>query len=174
MGRRGPPKKPTELRLLQGNPGKLPINPNEPKPKKTMGAKPPKYLTKSARKLWAREVAKLEPLGLITEIDLHAFARYCDFLDKWLKVKSRLDRLENYYYPVYYEQTPEEIAARTPRVIKRLAVLPEVAMYNHFAIMLNRLEREFGLTPAARSVINVKPSAKEREEVEDLLFGRLK
>lgn len=173
MGLRGPPKKPTELKLLQGNPGRMPLPANEPKPKKVMGARPPKYLNKEARAIWAREAKKLEPLGLLTEIDLNAFARYCDFLAKWLRVKSRLDQAQSLTYPIYHEQTAAEIAAGVPKVLKTVKTLPEVAMYNHFALMLNRLEREFGLTPAARAAIEVKPTAKERADVEELLFGKL-
>jgi P27 family predicted phage terminase small subunit len=173
MGLRGPPKKPTELKLLQGNPGKHPLPLNEPKPKKVLGVKPLKWLTKDAREIWNKETKKLEPLGLLTEIDLNAFGRYCDFLAKWLKVKARLDAVNAYYYPIYQEQTPAEIVANAPKVVKRLAVLPEVQMYNHFALMLNRLEREFGLTPAARAGLEIKPSMREKVEVEELLFGKL-
>jgi P27 family predicted phage terminase small subunit len=173
MGRRGPPRKPTELKLLQGNPGKHALPLNEPKPKKLTDAKPPRYLNKDARAIFIREAKKLTPLGLMSEIDINAFARYCDFLSKWLKVKAVLDNAESYYYPVYFEQTPEEISSGAKPLLKRLAVMPEVGMYNTFAIMLNRLEREFGLTPAARSGIDVKPNKLEKEEAEDLLFGKL-
>lgn len=173
MGLRGPPKKPTELKLLQGNPGKMPLPINELKPRKLDCPKPPRYLNKEARNVWNREAKKLAPLGLLTEIDLNAFARYCDYLAKWLKLKTRLDSVPSWSYPIYYEQTPEEIAAHAPKIIKRLGVLPEVSMYNHFALMLNRLEREFGLTPAARSGLEVKPSQREKQEVEELLFGSM-
>ena len=58
MGRRGPPPKPTHIRLLEGNPSKRPINRREPQPEK--GAPPcPRWLTAEARVAWKRITALL-------------------------------------------------------------------------------------------------------------------
>jgi P27 family predicted phage terminase small subunit len=171
MGRRGPPKKPTELRVLQGCNGHIPLNKDEPKPKAVQGVKAPLFLTKGGKKIWKREAPKIEKLGLLSEIDLNAFARYCDLMDKWLRVKSKIDRLDDFYYPIYFDQTDEEKAAKKEPRIKYFATYPEVSLYNTLATQLNRLEREFGLTPAARSAISLKPTTEQKEKTRKFLYG---
>ena len=66
--------KPTHLKLLNGNPGKRAINPNEPKPPAELPA-PPDYLSEIAKVEWQRigevlrarfaqfEVKKAPPFG---------------------------------------------------------------------------------------------------------------
>ena len=41
---RGPPPKPTYLRILEGNPSKRPLNRNEPQPPPVETLDPPDYL----------------------------------------------------------------------------------------------------------------------------------
>ncbi len=68
-------RKPTALKLLQGNPGKRPLLKNEPKPK--VGCQPPPWLNVEARVQWKRLAPRLIELGLLTEIDGDAFAALC-------------------------------------------------------------------------------------------------
>lgn len=64
------------MKLLQGNPGKRPINKNEPQPAKA-GLEPPKWLSPDAKKVWRQYAPKLQDLGLLTELDVEFFALGC-------------------------------------------------------------------------------------------------
>lgn len=73
----GRPPKPTALKLLQGNPGKRPLNDAEPKP--SLGTDPPTYIRCVPVLLaeWKRHAPRLLKLGLLTEIDDEALAALC-------------------------------------------------------------------------------------------------
>src|SRR5471032_2457033 len=76
--RAGRKPKPTHLKLLAGHPGHRPPNESEPQPDavdETM--QPPAWLSGEARAAWAIEFPKLVRNNMITDIDLNAFARYC-------------------------------------------------------------------------------------------------
>jgi phage terminase small subunit len=53
MAGRGRPPKPTALKVLEGNPGKRPLNQNEPKPEKK-APNCPSWLLPDAKKEWRR------------------------------------------------------------------------------------------------------------------------
>lgn len=71
----GRPRKPTALKLLQGNPGKRPLPKNEPHPK--VGCDPPPWLPLDARVEWKRLAPGLLRYRLLTELDGDAFAALC-------------------------------------------------------------------------------------------------
>lgn len=74
--RRGRKPIPTEIKILEGNPSKRPLNTHEPKPLKK--APPcPKWLEAEAKKEWRRLAKALEAMGVLTEADMAAFAGYC-------------------------------------------------------------------------------------------------
>ena len=76
MAQRGRKPKPTALKVLEGNPGGRPLNPNEPKPAKK-APRCPAWLEDEAKKEWKRMGKTLEQMGLLTEMDMAAFAGYC-------------------------------------------------------------------------------------------------
>jgi P27 family predicted phage terminase small subunit len=74
MGQRGPPPKPTKLRLLEGNPSKRPINAHEPQP---VGAPvKPEFITGEAAREWDRTIRAM-PDGFFTAADAPVLAVYC-------------------------------------------------------------------------------------------------
>ena len=68
--------KPTALKKLEGNPGKRKLNTKEPVPAKGM-PDCPKWLLPEAKMEWERLCVKLSEMGVLTEIDMAAFAAYC-------------------------------------------------------------------------------------------------
>ena len=72
MATRGRKPKPTALKILEGNPGKRPINGSEPVPPKG-GLKCPTWLLPEAKKEWKRLASSLEVMGVLTMADLTAF-----------------------------------------------------------------------------------------------------
>ena len=71
----GRPRKPTALRVLQGNAGKRPLPKGEPQPE--LGCEPPPWLPDDARSQWSRLAPTLLELGLLTEVDGDAFGALC-------------------------------------------------------------------------------------------------
>jgi phage terminase small subunit len=73
---RGRKPKPTALKLIEGNPGKRPLNAGEPR----LGvAVPtcPAHLCPSAKAEWKRLARQMHTLRIITELDRSALAAYC-------------------------------------------------------------------------------------------------
>ena len=74
--------KPTALKKLEGNPGKRKLNTKEPVPAKGM-PDCPKWLLPEAKEEWKRLCQKLSEMGVLTEIDMAAFAAYCQSYARW-------------------------------------------------------------------------------------------
>lgn len=167
MGKRGPPKTPTTLKVIRGT---ATVNPFEIEPPKPETLEAPDYLNAEAKKVWIELSTKLEKLGLLTSIDLVGFARYCDMIPKWLKAKKTIDE-KGFYYPIFHRQTRAEIQARAQPRIKYLVQFPEVAIYTQLGKELSRLEQLFGMNPSSRSSLNIDMSDKQ-DEAERRLFGK--
>lgn len=139
MGKRGPPKKPTRLKILQGNPGKRALPDHEPQPNVNRLPEPPDHLSQSAQHVWRRLAPKLHRLGLLTEIDDDALALYCDASARWVRAKAEVDAHGD--------------------IVKTLAgnpiQNPYLAVANRAAEQMRKLISDFGMTPAARTAIDV-------------------
>lgn len=173
MGRRGPPKKPTELKLVQGVPGGNSLLPKgEIKPKAAANPKPPFDLTENGKKIWKKLVARLQVENLISELDVYAAARYCDVLDKWLTVKKWLDE-KGFVYALYEPLSEEDRRAGKKPVLRHMQQFPQVSIYNQLSKDLTRLESQFGLTPAARASLSadgLKPKSAQ-DDIRAKLFS---
>lgn len=87
MAARGRKPTPTALKVLEGNPGKRPLNENEPKPNKKAPTCP-KWLEPEAKKEWRRLAKQMEALGILTEVDMAAFAGYCQAYARWKEAEE--------------------------------------------------------------------------------------
>lgn len=167
MGKRGPPKTPTRLKVVRGTNTKPT---KEPQPGALVSLRPPKILTKEGKKIWRALAGCLKRIGLFTEIDTQAFTRYCDILPKWEKAKRILDE-KGFYYPIFHKRTAAEVAANTPARIKFLQTFPEMHIYVQLGRELSRLEQQFGMTPAARASLDIENEGGEGSDLETELFG---
>jgi phage terminase small subunit len=70
--------KPTALKVLQGNPGKRPLNKAEPKPVGPVTR--PTFMGGRAAELWDEYAPKLIELGILTSVDAHMFAVWCSLM----------------------------------------------------------------------------------------------
>jgi phage terminase small subunit len=86
---RGRKPKPTHLKLLEGNPGKRPINTREPKPEIRVPTCPA-HLCPSAKAEWKRLAQQLVMLGVITELDRAVLAAYCQAYGRWVEAERKL------------------------------------------------------------------------------------
>ena len=158
MGRRGPPKKPTEQKKLQGIPGgkhKLPQG--EPTPKVLENPKQEFPLSIRAKVIFDSLTPMLVRNKLYTEADTVAFHRYANLLDKWLLFDKEIgetlmvDDLKN--------------GGKKPN--------PALKALDSIGKDLLRLEKEFGMTPAARAALgSVGVSQDEnKNDTKETLYG---
>lgn len=88
---RGRPPKPSRMKVLTGNPGKRPLNKNEPRPDPVIPDCPPE----PAQREWARLVGELSSLNMITKLDRAALAAYCGAYAMWAEATLRRDDFSN-------------------------------------------------------------------------------
>src|SRR5262245_28250904 len=141
MGRRGSAPKPTILKVLAGNPGKRPLNANEPKP--TAGKpKCPAWLDAEAKRKWRELVPELDRIGLLTVVDGDALAVYCE---AWSCFRRACESLT-----VNGDTFTTDNGYLMPR--------PEVAIRNAARDTLKKFAALFGLDPSSRSRLAVAPA----------------
>lgn len=148
MGRRGPVPQSNFLKLLRGNPGKRPLNMSGPEPDAPCDLAPPEWLDECGKQVWQQLAHHLVSMGLLTLVDVFAFARYCDMSSEWRALASRKGELGLTYTIEKRNQFGEIIATQYKE-------RPEHSMMLKLSAELLRMEREFGLTPAARTGLHI-------------------
>ena len=134
MATRGRKPKPTAVKVLEGNPGKRPLNMFEPTPEK-IAPECPSWLNDEAKAEWNRLVAKMVELGTLTEMDMAAFAGYCQSYARWKEAEEFIEKHGTIV------KTPSGYWQQVPQV--------SIAQKN-LKVML-KFCSEFGLTPSSRS-----------------------
>lgn len=147
MATRGRKPKPTSLKVLEGNPGKRPLNDQEPQPEKK-APKCPTWLEPEAKKEWRRVSKILENLGILTEIDLTAFAGYCQAYARWKEAEEFLTKHGTIF------KTPSGYIQQ----------VPQVSIAQTYLKIMKDFCTEFGLTPSARSRIHVGAAKGETDD----------
>ena len=142
---------PSTLKRLRGNPGKRPLNENEPKPE---GAIPPcpRELSKVAKREWRRISRELYALGLLTRLDRAALAAYCQGWSTWLTAIQKV-RVHG-------------LIVRSPSGYPMQS--PYLAIANQAQKQFRAFMVELGMTPSARA--NLDPQAPApADELEEFL-----
>lgn len=138
MGKRGPRPTPTATKKRRGTyrPDRAPKN--EAKP--DGDAIPPEWLSKRARGRWPEIVPQLTRCGLATSADEGTLGRYVELLCSWLDARDDAARHVGEYH-------------RTQAgAVKPHPSHEEVRKYHR---ELLAIEREFGMTPSARTRIEI-------------------
>ena len=157
MATRGRKPKPTALKLLEGNPGKRPINEHEPIPPKGT-VKCPTWLEPEAKKEWKRLASSLEAMGVLTQADLTAFAGYCQAYARWKEAEEFITQHGSIF------QTPSGYVQQVPQV--------SIAQQN--LKIMQSFCSEFGLTPATRARIIANGGGKDDASSDDPMESLLK
>ena len=153
MAQRGRKPRPTAIKELEGNPGRRPLNKNEPKPDKK-APRCPSWLEEEAKKEWKRMGKILEQMGLLTEMDMAAFAGYCQAYARWKEAEEFV--------------TQHGTIIRTPNGY--LQQVPQVSIaQTNLKIMLKFCE-QFGLTPSARSRIAADVESQQELDPMELIL----
>ena len=77
MGKRGPQKQPTKLRILRGNPAKRSLPKGEPQPAELVDMEPPDELCDDGKRIWFAALPSLKLMGVATAADRDMFTNYC-------------------------------------------------------------------------------------------------
>src|SRR4026208_1692005 len=88
---RGRRPKPTRLKMLTGNPGKRPLNVDEPRPEPVV-PECPAELGPVARKEWERLAADLASLNTLPALDPAALAAYCNAYGLWAEAIEAIQK----------------------------------------------------------------------------------
>lgn len=148
MGRRGPPKTPTKLLEARGS-WRAKGRKKEPRAESARPRRPA-WLSPAARRIWDRLLPVLDELGVLAVADVDVLARYVTLLGRWLEVARDLNR----------SGLTQEVEIRGSRVV---VARPEVKLELQYSRDLLRIEREFGLSPAARAALTLG----ERDDADD-------
>ena len=143
---------PTNVRAINGNPGKRALQPaGEPDPKYLKDFTPPYFLTDEvALGFWDYLAPRFAEARLLCEVDVETFARYCKWLAEFWRSDGECSEL-----------------TRAPGGSDNLMVLvgekggrnyhPAYAVRNRAAEQCDRLAQQFGASPVARTKIRTNP-----------------
>ena len=144
---RGRIPKPNEIKIAEGNPGKRRIK-NSPKPERVLGLKCPALIRKGkhGKEEWQRVTVELSRMGMLTVIDFAGLEMYCRAFQKWHDAEDFLIEKGTVY-------TLKDNDGR----VKYIQQLPQVSIAQQCQEYCRKMIQEFGLSPAARSRLEIKP-----------------
>lgn len=153
--------KPTALRAMQGNPGKRALNAREPRPEQGAMPQAPRWLKAAARREWRRVARMLYNAGLLTQVDKAVLAMYCQAYGRMVEAEKELEQGMSGGEVILSDRG-------------NLYINPWLNVATAAAKDVLRLAQELGMTPAARSRVQVeRPRQKTLAEMlaEDLFVG---
>ena len=145
---------PSQIKRLKGNPGRRPISEDEPKPLVPPGVpEPPDWLEAYAKDEWGVVAPELHRMGLLTAVDLTAFAVYCQSYARWRAAEEWISEHGN------------TVVLRDKGTVMRA---PQAIVAQAALVDLNRFGSAFGLSPSARTSIQAVPVAKTETKFKKL------
>ena len=113
-------------------------------------------LNKMESALYDRVTQNLEAIGLLTNLDIDVVLRYVKFLAKWYEIDGSLS--PNGYFSEGH---------------RGRAISADVNLLLRLNSEILKIEKEMGLTPAARSGMIAPTTKIEQDEFEEFMFGRM-
>ena len=141
MGKRGPQKTPAIVKLARGTYRKDRDGDPATAPQfaPAVIGNPPAELGERGKATWLELGPKLAGQGLLTEVDVLPFARYCRALDEVIRLDALLVEQGEYF------QTEQGYVGQHPAVNQRFKWLAEI----------NRFESRFGMQASDRCGLQV-------------------
>ena len=137
MGQRGPAAKSTNLKILEGNPGKRPLNLAEPQIES--GAICPDWLCDRGQKEWNRLAPVLENCGILTLADQNTLAAYCDAFANYVRATKKIQSLDDFI-------------ERGPHGSK---IAPIISAQRNYADLMLKWGSKLGLSASDRTGIKI-------------------
>lgn len=155
MAPRGRPPLPTSIKVARGNPGKRPLNEDEPQPDGVVGD-PPDYILGDALDEWNRTAPKLEACGVLTSVDRPFLIAYCQAWARYLDAERRILKSGEVV------MSPNKYPIQNPyRAIANKALEQCRAFWS-----------EYGMTASARTRIKVTPKGQAGSKLGEFLARR--
>jgi P27 family predicted phage terminase small subunit len=136
------PRKPTALRIIEGNREKRPIPKNEPKPRRGI-PKPPPHLDAYALDEWNRMAPELDAIGMLTVVDGMALGAYCICVSRARQAEEAIAKMKT------RDKLTNGLMIKTSN--GNAIQNPLVGVANRSMLMAIRIAAEFGMSPAARA-----------------------
>lgn len=155
MGRRGPAREPTKLKVLKGNPGKRPLNDSEPTPAPGAPCVPAGLeLDEVAQQQWDSLSRVLSDMRVLTEADGLILAALCQTYSRWVEASTQLAQSG-----LIYRTSKSRYVQQNPLL----------GIVNTCLSQITQFCRELGLTPSARSSIQTtEPKSKTENKFKKL------
>ena len=150
----GRPRKPTNLKILNGNPGQRALEQDEVKPN-PWAPEMPDWLSNRAKDEWQAMAPKLERMGLLTEIDGAAFAAYCQAYGRWADAEEHL------------KTTPLLLKTKSGYVQQS----PYLSIANTSIGIMSKFLAKFGMSPSDRAGLVNPRAADTQSKFKSLLSG---
>lgn len=151
MGRK---TKPTNLKVIEGNPGKRKIK-QEPDFQSDMPS-PPSHLDDYAVEEWGRLAPGLHALGILYATDRSVFAAYCQAYSRWRTAEELIQRAA--------KAGGDGLSSMTTK--KTLMKHPLVGISEKAAAAMMKYALEFGLSPSARARLAIDPGKAKKGSLE--------
>lgn len=166
----GRKRKPSHMRLLEGNAGHRPINPDEPQPEKGVPTCP-SHLSKRAKQVFRKLGRQLDDIGVITRADGLALELLVTAYDEFRDARDLIH--DAAAEKVFEGQTVEQKDGLVYKTFTQNGIILRAHPAN--ALATNAWRRtaamlgEFGLTPASRSKVSAVGSGDEEDPLEKFL-----
>ena len=157
----GTKPKPTQLKLIEGNRGKRPLNRKEARTIPALPAPPP-HLTADALEEWHRVAHWLHQIGLLSEVDRAALAAYAQSYGRWVQAERAIAKMAE------KDQLTGGLMIKTTN--GNAIQNPLVGTANKAAADMMRYAAEFGMTPSARTRIAAE-APEDSEDPAERFFG---
>lgn len=152
MGQRGPARRPTALRALEGRVSHRALNRGEPKPRSTTPVCPD-FLPELARVEWDRIVEEMGQVpNWLAATDMATLAAYCLSFSRWRQAEEAITEHGQTYLAI----TTQIDTTGTPVDRVRVMARPEVAIARNEKVALKAFIRELGLSPSSRTAVNTR------------------
>lgn len=155
MGKRGP--RPTPTAILEAR-GSRKVKGRPPEPKSDGRPACPAWLPENAKQVWRKALRHLSEMGVVGKVDANALARYCVTFARWRECE---EFIQQFGMTQTYKQDG--------RVV--IEEFPQVSRASRLSDQLLKIEREFGMTPAAR--VNLTPTKAAGSEAKHGIAGLL-
>jgi P27 family predicted phage terminase small subunit len=126
----------------------------------------PAWLSDVAAKVFNEYAERLHAAGVLTEVDELALARYADLCVQYRRASEFIAKHGDAY--VVRGRRGPQGEEGLPTGFK---TYPQAKRILQLANVLLQLEREFGLTPAARAGLSARETYVDEPDVSDYYFG---